>query len=159
MFVVDTNILVYAADAGSPHHEPCRALLDAWRTEAAAWYTTWSVQYEFLRVTTHPRSMRRPWDVDRAWRFLGALHSSPGFSVLVATERHFEVASRVLSEVRDLRGNALHDAHIAILMREHGVRTIYTRDTAFHRFSFLEVIDPLSEVHDRKARRARSRVR
>jgi len=27
-------------------------------------------------------------------------------------------------------------------MREHGIRRIYTRDTDFHRFPFLEPIDP-----------------
>ncbi|GIW53056.1 MAG: hypothetical protein KatS3mg081_2411 [Gemmatimonadales bacterium] len=32
----------------------------------------------------------------------------------------------------------------AILMREHGVRRIYTRDADFHRFPFIEVLDPLS---------------
>ena len=42
-----------------------------------------------------------------------------------------------------LAGNLLHDAHTAILMREHGIPQICTRDADFHRFSFLEVIDPL----------------
>jgi hypothetical protein len=28
-------------------------------------------------------------------------------------------------------------------MREHGIRRIYTRDTDFHRFSFVEPIDPV----------------
>jgi hypothetical protein len=28
--------------------------------------------------------------------------------------------------------------------REHGIRRIYTRDTDFHRFPFLEPIDPLA---------------
>lgn len=27
---------------------------------------------------------------------------------------------------------------------EHGIRRIYTRDTDFHRFPFLDVIDPLA---------------
>jgi len=41
-----------------------------------------------------------------------------------------------------LVGNLYHDAHTAALMREHGIRPIVTRDT-FHRFGFLEVVDPL----------------
>lgn len=28
-------------------------------------------------------------------------------------------------------------------MREHGLRRIYTRDADFHRFPFLEVVDPV----------------
>jgi len=39
--------------------------------------------------------------------------------------------------------NLLHDAHTAILMREHGIRQICTRDSDFNQFTFLEVIDPL----------------
>lgn len=158
MFVVDTNILVYAADSNSPFHGSCRTLLDSWRVESSAWYTTWSVQYEFLRVVTHSRAMRKPWPMDRAWQFIESLHASRGFAVLTATNRHVDVAARTLFEVRGLQGNVLHDAHIAILMREHGIRTIYTRDTAFHRFPFIEVVDPLNEVQERRrpARRART---
>jgi predicted nucleic acid-binding protein len=38
----------------------------------------------------------------------------------------------------------MYDARKAISMREHGIKTIYTRDTDFHRFSFLEPVDPVS---------------
>jgi predicted nucleic acid-binding protein len=33
----------------------------------------------------------------------------------------------------------------AILMREHGISTIYTRDADFRRFPFLQVVDPVRE--------------
>lgn len=157
MFLVDTNILVEAANDGSPLHAPSRTLLDAWRGREDAWFTTWSIQYEFLRVVTHPRVLRRPWTVPAAWGFLEALHASPGFGVLVATERHAAVARRTLDEVENLAGNALHDAHIAILMREHGIGTIYTRDRAFRRFPFLEVVDPLGSVNEGRTRAPRRR--
>jgi len=38
----------------------------------------------------------------------------------------------------------MHDVHTAVLMREHGIREICTRDTDFHRFPFLKVIDPVA---------------
>jgi hypothetical protein len=50
---------------------------------------------------------------------------------------------RVILELPHLAGNLLHEAHTAILMREHGIRRICTRDMDFHQFGFLEVIDPL----------------
>lgn len=53
-----------------------------------------------------------------------------------------EVAAGVVRKSTNLHGNLLYDAQIAILMREHGIKRIYTRDTDFHRFSFLEPIDP-----------------
>lgn len=65
--------------------------------------------------------------------------------MLVETDRHRHVASEVFAEVPGISGNLIFDAHTAILMREHGVKTIYTRDTDFNRFPFLDVIDPITE--------------
>ncbi|MBN1347221.1 MAG: PIN domain-containing protein [Phycisphaerae bacterium] len=143
MFLVDTNVLVYAADEDMPEHERCREAVEQWRGLASTWYTTWGILYEFLRVTTHPRVLRRPWRVAQAWGFVEALLASPGLSVLVETQRHSAVAEQVLREMPQLSGNVLHDTHTAILMREHGLRRICTRDADFHRFDFIEVIDPL----------------
>ncbi len=144
MFVVDTNVLVYAADADSPFHAACRDWLERQRGRADAWYTTWAILYEFLRVTTHPRVMRRPWSAPAAWDFLAALLTSPGLAVLLPTQRHAEIAAQVIAELSHLAGNLFHDAHTAVLMREHGIRRIVTRDTDFHRFPFLEPVDPIS---------------
>ncbi len=144
MFVVDTNVLVYAADRDSPHHERCLQLLETWRRKPAAWFLTWGIVYEFLRVTTHPRVMRRPWRVAEAWGFIAALLASPGISVLVPTDRHTAVAAQVVEEHPHLCGNLLHDAQTAVLMREHGICRIYTRDTDFYRFPFLEPVDPVA---------------
>jgi hypothetical protein len=143
LIVVDTNVLIYAADADSPFHAPCAAWLRRQRTRPDAWFTTWPILYEFLRVTTHARVMRKPWSAAHAWEFVAALLASPGLSVLVATLRHADVASEVLAEMPHISGNIVHDAHTAILMREHGIGRICTRDTDFHQFRFLEVIDPL----------------
>lgn len=142
MFVVDTNILVYAADEDSTFHGACLDLLESCRTKPAAWYVTWSICYEFLRVTTHPRVFRRPWSAREAWRFVDTLLEAPSIAVLVQTDRHREVAREVIDDQRHIGGNLMHDAHTAVLMREHGIKTIYTRDTDFHRFQFLEPIDP-----------------
>lgn len=144
MFVVDTNILVYAADESSPEHAVCRARIEQWRQGILPWYLTWNIVYEFVRVVSHPRVFRKPWSAESAWTFITALLASPGAGLLVHTGRHAGIAAQTLDEVAGIRGNLVHDAHSAILMREHGIRLIYTRDTDFHRFPFLEVIDPLA---------------
>jgi hypothetical protein len=143
VLVVDTNVLVYAADADSPFHASCHEWLERQRHRPDAWYTTWPILYEFLRVTTHPRVMRQPWSATAAWEFVAALLAAPGLGILVASQRHAEVAAQVLTELPYLVGNVVHDAHTAILMREHGIRQVCTRDTDFHRFPFVEVLDPL----------------
>ncbi|HSW49619.1 MAG TPA: TA system VapC family ribonuclease toxin [Bryobacteraceae bacterium] len=144
MFVVDTNVLVYAADQDSPFHDRCRGLLEGWRAQPSAWFLTWGILYEFLRVSTHARVFRRPWPVSSAWSFVEAVLSSPALGILVSGERHRQVAASVVREVPHLAGNFMHDAHTAVLMREHGIRRIYTRDTDFHRFPFLEPLDPMA---------------
>ena len=146
MFVVDTNILLYAADHSSPAHATCRELLERWRTQATAWYLTWGICYEFLRVSTHPKVFNNPWPIMESWKFVAALLTSPSLGILTETDRHEQVASHTLDEVPLLTGNLLHDAHTAIIMREHGIHQIYTRDTDFHRFPFIDVIDPLQKA-------------
>jgi uncharacterized protein len=141
--VVDTNILVYAADEDSQWHAKSRDWVEARRARPDAWYVTWPILYEFMRVTTHPRVMRKPWRATQAWAFVSALLGSPGLGVLVATERHAAVAAQLIADLPWLAGNLIHDAHTAVLMREHGIARICTRDADFHRFAFLEVVAPL----------------
>jgi hypothetical protein len=143
VIVVDTNILVYAVNLDSQFHPACRDWLQRQQRQLSAWYVTWPIIYEFLRVTTHRRTFAKPIRASLAWEFVTALLASPGLSILVPTERHADVAAEVISQMPDLAGNIIHDAHTAILMREHGLRQICTRDTDFSRLPFLEVIDPL----------------
>jgi len=144
MFVVDTNVLIYAADQDSEFHPPCRVLLEQWRRQRSPWYLTWSICYEFLRVSTHPKVFRKPWRLAAAWQFLDAVLATPTVSVLLAGDRHSEVLRETLAEFPHLRGNILHDLSTVVLMREHGIQRIITRDNDFHRFSFVHVVDPLT---------------
>lgn len=143
MFVVDTNVLIYAADQDSPFHARCRERLEAWRRQRSPWYLTWSICYEFLRVTTHPKVFRQPWSASTAWQFLDGLFASPSVGILCAGEHHESLLRDTLAELPHLFGNTLHDTHTAVLMREHGIRRIVTRDTDFHRYPFLTVVDPV----------------
>ena len=144
MFVVDTNVLLYAANIDTPEHERCRALLEGWRAGRGPWYTTWAILYEFARVVTHPRVLPRPWSGGAAVEFVEALCATPSHKVLVESERHAGVAREVAQDVPGLSGNLFHDFHTVVLMREHGISRIYTRDADFRRFGFVDVIDPLA---------------
>ena len=144
MFVVDTNILVYAANRRSPFFSKCAEVVETWKKQQSAWYITWGICYEFLRVTTHRRLFQSPLAAVEAWSFVEAVLASPGLGILTPTERHAAVAAEVIGELPHLSGNIIHNAQTAVLMREHGIRRIYTRDTDFHRFPFLEPLDPMS---------------
>jgi predicted nucleic acid-binding protein len=58
MFVVDSNVFVYALNRSASEHSACRLLLETWRLQMVPWYTTWGILYEVLRVASHPRVFR-----------------------------------------------------------------------------------------------------
>src|SRR4030042_3844493 len=93
MFVVDTNIFVYAADGDSPFHQCCRGKIEEWRRLPTPWYSTWGIMYEFLRVITHPRIFHKPWTAPKAWDFVEAILAAPSFGLLAPSERHAEAAA------------------------------------------------------------------
>lgn len=143
MVVIDSNILVFAANRELEEHGACFEYVQRRRRDPAAWFLTWPIIYEFARVSTHRRVQRRRFTVQQSWAFIQALMESSGLRILQHTARHAEVLTRTLEELPELRGSILHDAHTAVLMREHGIRRIATHDTDFHRFPFVEVIDPV----------------
>ncbi|HEY7839832.1 MAG TPA: TA system VapC family ribonuclease toxin [Terriglobales bacterium] len=143
MFLVDTNIFAYAANRSAPQHAAARAALASWRAADEGWAATWSIFYEFLRVVTHPGVFVRPLALAEAWRFLEACATGSSFRLLGETERHTEVLRDLIRRYPSVRGNHVHDFHIAALMYEHGVREIRTADADFHRFDFLSVVNPV----------------
>lgn len=143
MFVVDTNLLIYAAIREFREHDQAAKLLAEWGASAEPWHITWSIAYEFLRVVTHRAALPHPLTFAEAWSFIDSLRSSPSFGILVETERHAEVVCDLTLEYPRISGNRLHDLHIAALMKEHGVVEIRTADLGFHEFKFLRVVNPL----------------
>jgi toxin-antitoxin system PIN domain toxin len=143
LFVVDTNLLIYAATRQSSAHAKANRLVAEWRSSSEPWLITWSIAYEFLRVVTHRSALASPLTFAEAWSFIESLRLSPSFGILVETDRHAEVVRDLTRELPHISGNHLHDLHIAALMREHGVVEIRTADADFHQFKFLRVINPL----------------
>ena len=143
MFVVDTNVLLYAADESSEFHAPCRRVLERLRSGPVPWFLTWGIVFEFVRLASDPRVYHRRWSAPEAHAFLEALLRSPSVRLLIPTARHAEILASSIADVPEAQGTLLRDLHTADLMREHGVGRIVTRDRGFHRFAFLDIVDPL----------------
>ena len=139
--VIDTNILVYAANRDSEFHEVCRERIKTYCESASPWFLSWPICYEFLRVVTHPAIPTKSWTLGAAWHFLETIFDCPSVGILLPTGQHAAILGNYYCAAA-CRGNILHDVHTAALMREHGIREICTRDTHFHRFPNLTVIDP-----------------
>ena len=70
-----------------------------------------------------------------------ALTRLPHVRLLSEEEGFWEIYRGVTGEV-NVRGNLVPDAHLAALLRQHGIRTLYTNDSDFRKFSFLDVRNP-----------------
>ncbi len=143
MFVVDTNVLLYAVNPDADEHETAHAQVESWRRDDRRWFITWNIVYEFLRVSTHHKVFARPLTLTHAAGWLAVLMRSPNVSILNPTDRHLAVLAELTALHPRLRGNLVHDLHTVVLMREHGITEIRTADADFHQFRFLTVVNPL----------------
>lgn len=142
-FVVDTNMLVYAANRDCAEHALARSALQGWLAGSTPWAVTWGIVYEFLRIVTHAKVFWQPLGADEALSFLSPILTSEVVSVLVPSERHEALLRETIREFGAPSGNIFHDLHTAVLMREHGVTAIMTADVDFRKVGFLTVTDPV----------------
>lgn len=137
---IDANILVYADNLDDPVHGRARALIDQLSTGPDLLYLFWPTVFAYLRISTNPRILRHPIAPSEAVRNIGGLLALP--HVIAPGERDGFWRTYLESGGAAVRGDAVPDTHLASLMRENGVRILYTRDSGFRRFDFLDVRDP-----------------
>jgi hypothetical protein len=155
-FAVDANLLVYASDRDSPAHERAVAFLRNCAEGTEIFCLAWVTVFAYLRIVTHPAVFRRPLSPDEAMDNVDTLLGLPHVQMLGEGDR-FWLHYRDTAGVVLPRGNLVPDTHLAALLRQHGVATLYTRDRDFLRFDFLSVVDPLeTAVKDQPARRRRA---
>jgi len=139
MVLVDTNILLYAINGDSPHHNEAKAAVESLANGRQPWVLTWGVIYEFLRVATHPRVFPKPLALTAAHRFIASLLASESCFVLAETQDHQQILIDCLKDAPRLAGNMIHDLHYAVLMREHAVKEVLTLDTDFRAFPWVRI--------------------
>jgi hypothetical protein len=94
----------------------------------------------YLRIVTHPAILPRPLPPPEATRNIEALLDRPHVRSPGEADRFWPIFRATAGERP--RGNDVPDAHLAALMRQHGVRLIYTRDRDFRRFDGIDARDP-----------------
>ncbi len=140
---VDTNILLYASDSSSSYHARALELLRELAAGPDLFYVFWPAVISYLRVATHPGVFAEPLDPETAAANVERLLAPPHVRTASETDRFWEMW-RATTEGLAVRGNLVPDAHLAALMREHGVGTIWTHDRDFRKFDGIRVLDPFA---------------
>ncbi len=97
----------------------------------------------YLRIATHPAVFDHPLSPDEAMANIETLLNLPHVRFLSEEEGFWNAYRTTTAEV-PTRGNLVPDAHLAALLRHHGVKTLYTHDRDFLKFPFLDVQDPFA---------------
>lgn len=139
---IDTNVLLYASNSSSECFEAAHAVVERLAGGPELLYVFWPVAMGFLRLATNPALTDEPLAPSEALASLSDLTErdhvrTPGEA------RGFLAVFRETASA-GTRGKDVTDAHIAALMRQHDVGTIYTRDRDFRRFDGIRVEDPFA---------------
>lgn len=141
---VDANVLLHASDSSSEHHGRAEAFLRRWASGPDLVYLFWPTAMAYLRIATHPRIFENPLSPDVAVAnissLLGLVHVRTGGEDDMFWETFLATTSDVV-----VRGNLVPDAHLAVLMHQHGVSDIWSRDRDFRKFEGIRVRDPFAE--------------
>lgn len=139
---VDANVLVYASNEADAVHGPARALIERLAAGPEIVYLFWPTVMGYLRIVTHPAILPRPLAPRAAIGNVTSLLSRPHVRSPGEAEGFWETFRSSAGD--HTRGNAVPDVHIAALMRQHGVTTIFTRDRDYRRFDGIRAQDPFA---------------
>ena len=140
-YSLDVNVLLYASDRSSDRHEPARRFLEACATRPEVLCLTWPTLMSYLRIATHPRIFASPLGTEDAISNISALLGLPHARVVSELDGFMGAYAHVTKGMT-VRGNLVADAHLAAILFQNGVRTLYSNDRDFRKFESLEVRDP-----------------
>jgi toxin-antitoxin system PIN domain toxin len=142
-YALDVNVLLYASDRSSDRHVRARRFVETCAAGPEILCLTWPTMMSYLRIATHPRIFSTPLSPDEAFGNISALVALPHVRAVSETDGFLDAYKHVAGEM-PVRGNLVPDAHVAAILLQHGVRTLYTNDRDFRKFQSLDVRDPFS---------------
>ena len=142
-YSLDVNVLLYASDRSSERHTAARKFLESCATRPDVLCLTWPTVMAYLRIVTHTSIFAAPLTPDEARNNVSALFALPRARVVTEQDGFLDSYAHVTAKM-PVRGNLVPDAHIATILFQNGVRTLYSNDRDFRRFETLDVRDPFA---------------
>ncbi|MGD1104787.1 MAG: type II toxin-antitoxin system VapC family toxin [Terriglobia bacterium] len=144
MILIDANLLLYASDTASIHHEPARRWLESTLSDAEPIGLAWVALLAFLRVGTNPRLRKNAFTLAEAATIVAGWLPRPMVTLVNPGERHWKILCDMMTQGQ-ARGPLVTDAHLAALAIEHGA-ILATSDRDFARFPGLKFFNPLDKL-------------
>lgn len=141
MIAVDTNILVYAHRRDSEWFTQASTIMKTLAEGIEPWAIPWPCIHEFLAIVTH-RIYDPPTPISKALLQVDAWTSSPALRLIGESRDYLRELSAILVSGK-IRGARIHDARIAAICLQHGVRELWSADRDFGRMGAIKVINPL----------------
>ena len=142
-YAVDVNVLLYASDKSSERHDLARRFLDSCAASPEVWCLAWPTLMSYLRIATHPGIFTAPLAPAEALANITALLALPQVRAVSELDGFVDAYEHVIGPAI-VRGNLVPDAHVATILFQHGVRTLYSNDRDFLKFDSLELRDPFA---------------
>jgi uncharacterized protein len=142
VIALDSNLLVYAHREEAERNDEAFALVTGLAEGRQPWAIPYPCVHEFIRNVTDARIYAKPTTLEDAFDQVAAWTTAPAARLIGEGGLHLELLADVAREGR-VRGPAIHDARIAAICLEHGVRELWTADRDFARFPSLKTRNPL----------------
>ena len=140
MKLLDANILLYAYDATSDHHQACREWLEDTLQADEPVGMPWQTLLAFIRISTSSRAFRSPLQVSQATEVVAQWLARPQVVVVEPGERFWAIFNGLVKSAQ-ISGPLVTDAALASMALEQGA-TLCSTDRDFTRFESLQRFDP-----------------
>ena len=142
MILVDANLLLYAEDSLSEHHQAARTWWDGQLSGAEPICLCWPVLTAFIRIGTNVRLHRRPLTLGEAVERVQSWFDQPCVRIIHPGEQHWAIFQVMLRDGKAI-GSLVSDAHLAAMAVEHNC-ILQSTDMDFARFKGLKWNNPIS---------------
>ena len=142
MILVDANLLLYAYDSESPHHEPSRIWFETLLSSGQPVRFALATLLAFVRIASDRRIYTHPLSPGEACLLIESWLARPNVRILQPGARAWRHLGRMCEEGQ-ARGAMVMDAHLAALAREHGA-SVATADRDFMRFPGIRIVNPIA---------------
>ncbi|HET9060607.1 MAG TPA: type II toxin-antitoxin system VapC family toxin [Acidimicrobiales bacterium] len=140
---VASDVLVQASNRSGAKYRPSRSLVEKLAAGPELVYLFWPTLMEYLEEVTDGERFSRPLSARDAVANVGALLERPHVRAPGEVGGFWGYFVETLGS--HTKGAVFGEAHLAGLMRQHCVTTVYSYNAAYKRFTGIEVREPPSD--------------